>query len=415
MVLRLLLVFSVVAMSSGNLLAQSQFDPAPKMREWVSTLCSPTYFGRGYEKNGCERAGRTIGHFLDQLQMDTIWFNRYQRYSFSVVEHAKRPYLKSKSGNILLGEHFIPHPASPKSTGKGQLVDPLLSGRESQEELLHRIARAREKNEFWIIPDTGFWAKAWSTKKLLNQYQVVFWEQEKLTGHIASSTTNTPSFYIHTNQVNPGDLVKYRTTGQETETEQTNIAGVIRGKSDSLIVLTAHYDHIGGYGKSVYVPGANDNASGTALLLTFAEWLSAQNDLANYSIAFVFFSGEEAGLKGSKYFVDNLDSTAAIKYVLNLDLVGTGEDGITVVNAVEEPELFDEISTKGASLFSSIKRRGQAANSDHYWFHTKGIPALFIYGMGKRTAYHDVSDTPETMPQPKASAYFELLKKLCYE
>lgn len=81
-----------------------------------------------------------------------------------------------------------------------------------------------------------------------------------------------------------------------------NVCGYIKGtqQPDSFLVFTAHYDHLGAMGKNAYFPGANDNASGVSVLLNLAKYYKTHPH--KYSIAFVFFSGEEAGLLGSKYF-----------------------------------------------------------------------------------------------------------------
>ena len=78
-----------------------------------------------------------------------------------------------------------------------------------------------------------------------------------------------------------------------------NLVGYIPGtdKQDSLIVFTAHYDHLGMLGSDKIFPGANDNASGVAILLYLAKYYAAHP--AKYPVAFIAFSGEEPGLKGS--------------------------------------------------------------------------------------------------------------------
>jgi hypothetical protein len=79
--------------------------------------------------------------------------------------------------------------------------------------------------------------------------------------------------------------------------------------------------------------------------------------------------------------------------------MGSGEEGITVVNATLFPKEFDAltaINDKG-QLLKQVKKRGTAANSDHYWFTEKGVPAFFIYTMGDNKHYHDVLDTYEAL------------------
>jgi Zn-dependent M28 family amino/carboxypeptidase len=84
-------------------------------------------------------------------------------------------------------------------------------------------------------------------------------------------------------------------------------------------------------GEDTYFPGANDNASGISLLMNLAKYYAANPQ--EYSIGFICFAGEEAGLVGSHYFTENpLVSLKKVRFLLNTDLAGTGEEGITVVN-----------------------------------------------------------------------------------
>jgi len=155
-----------------------------------------------------------------------------------------------------------------------------------------------------------------------------------------------------------------------------NICGVVKGTvyPDSFIMITAHYDHLGGLGKDTYFPGANDNASGVSLLLNLARYYAKHPQ--PYTIGFILFSGEEAGLMGSKYFTENpLINLKNIKFLTNTDLAGTGVDGITVVNATEFPKQFkllQDISTE-YSLLKAVNPRGKAANSDHYFLPKKAF------------------------------------------
>ena len=87
-------------------------------------------------------------------------------------------------------------------------------------------------------------------------------------------------------------------------------------------------------GKDVYFPGANDNASGVAMLLNLANYYSKKENQPKCSIAFIAFAGEEAGLLGSKYFSEHpLIPLNKMKFLVNLDLLGTGDEGMMVVNA----------------------------------------------------------------------------------
>jgi Zn-dependent M28 family amino/carboxypeptidase len=123
-----------------------------------------------------------------------------------------------------------------------------------------------------------------------------------------------------------------------------------------------------------------------------------------YSIVFCFFSGEEAGLEGSKYFVSNpYFKLNQIKFVLNIDIMGSADNGVTIVNATKHINDFTALvninSEKG--YLKEIKSRGPTANSDHYYFSELGVPSFFIYSMGSVRNYHDIYDSAENTPLTK--------------
>ena len=191
-----------------------------------------------------------------------------------------------------------------------------------------------------------------------------------------------------------------------------NICGIVKGtrKPDSVIMFTAHYDHLGGMGSKTYFPGANDNASGVSLLLSLARYYGQHPQ--PYSMAFICFSGEEAGLLGSKYFTENpLIPLPGIRFLVNLDLLGTGEEGIMVVNATVYPKEYGVLKKLNDQNHYLVKvaSRGKAANSDHYFFTEKGVPAFYIYTMGGIRAYHDVFDISKTLPLNEYNNVFKLL------
>ncbi|MBY0425016.1 MAG: M20/M25/M40 family metallo-hydrolase, partial [Cytophagales bacterium] len=181
---------------------------------------------------------------------------------------------------------------------------------------------------------------------------------------------------------------------------------------DSFLVITAHYDHLGRMGPSVYFPGANDNASGIAFLLEMADYF--KNNPPKYTVVFIAFAAEEIGLLGSEYFVNHpLIPLENIKFLVNLDLVGTGDDGIQVVNSTIFTKEFAQLKSINdqENYFQTVKTRGKAANSDHYHFSEKGVPSFFIYALGGITAYHDINDTYEKLPLTKFKELFQLTLK----
>jgi Zn-dependent M28 family amino/carboxypeptidase len=151
-------------------------------------------------------------------------------------------------------------------------------------------------------------------------------------------------------------------------------------------------------GNNAYFPGASDNASGTSMILSMANYYAKNKQ--DYPIVFILFSGEEVGLLGSKYFVEHpLFSLQKIKMLVNVDIMGSAEAGITVVNGEQFKSAFDQLVdiNKREAYLPEIKIRGKAANSDHYFFSEAGVPSIFIYSNGGPGYYHDVWDKPNTL------------------
>lgn len=192
-----------------------------------------------------------------------------------------------------------------------------------------------------------------------------------------------------------------------------NIYAFIPGQiyPDSFIVFSAHYDHLGNI-DTTYFPGANDNASGVSVLLDLIKYYK-KNPLP-YSVAFFFFTGEEIGLVGSKYYVEHpLFDLNRIKLLINMDLMGGGSNGIMVVNGKVFTSEFQSLQDINQQLSHpiTIQSRGKAQNSDHYWFTEKGVKSFFIYTLGDITAYHDIYDKPSYLKFTNYESIFELIQK----
>jgi aminopeptidase YwaD len=215
--------------------------------------------------------------------------------------------------------------------------------------------------------------------------------------------------------------IKFRLDAQLIKNYQTqNVIGYIKGKTkpDSMVIISAHYDHLGRMGKKTYFPGANDNASGVSMMLELARHYAKPENQPDYTIFFMAFGAEEIGLLGSKYFTEHpYFFLTRIRFMINLDLLGTGDDGMMVVNGTVNPKEFSmlEAINKRKNYLPAIKKRGEAANSDHYYFSENGVPAFFFYTLGGITAYHDIYDKPQTLPLTKFKEVFLLISDFIKE
>ena len=177
-----------------------------------------------------------------------------------------------------------------------------------------------------------------------------------------------------------------------------NVVGYVPGVVDTIIVFTAHYDHCGTMGDAVFFPGAHDNASGTAAVMDIARIASQKQPY--YTMVFMLFSGEESGLRGSKYAAENpLIDFGKVKLLCNIDMFCGGDEGLMVFNAnsIETKPFFEQLKAINDETHAApnIRSRDNSPNSDHYWF-SNYCPAIFILTNGHPYGgYHDPYDTCE--------------------
>jgi hypothetical protein len=178
-----------------------------------------------------------------------------------------------------------------------------------------------------------------------------------------------------------------------------NVLGLLPGESDQILVVGAHYDHLGWGGRSSLSPdvgetihnGADDNASGVAGLLYLADQLSAGRPF--HSILFVSFAAEELGLLGSRYFVENSPYPIEdIEAMANLDMIGRSSGELLIGGAGTAEEfnrILEEVSENSPLTIRLAQTPG--GSSDHLVFAFKKMPVLFFFS-GLHEDYHRPSD-----------------------
>lgn len=346
----------------------------------VDTLTAPYFWGRGYTNDGMKKAADFLQHSFKSLGLTTLRGKIFlQKFKYDVNTFPTEMEVRINNTSLIPGKDFIvsAESRSIKASGTFQLAD------------TNQFVNSKNKLLVEVVPKL-----TWSVATKVADYTLVQIQQNALKTMPQNFEVNIQQKFIN-------------------NFEAFNVAGMVKGTThpDSLIFITAHYDHLGGMGNQTYFPGANDNASGVALLLSLAKYYAANP--AKYSLVFVCFAGEEAGLIGSKFYTENpLLPLKNIRFLINTDLAGTGEEGITIVNATEFPKEFkwmQEINEKH-QLLKAVNARGKAPNSDHYFFTEKGVPSFFFYTLGGITAYHDVFDVAETLPLTKHQQLFTLIK-----
>jgi len=200
-----------------------------------------------------------------------------------------------------------------------------------------------------------------------------------------------------------------------------NVGACVRGTDPKLrnewIVINAHYDHLGKINGQIY-PGADDNASGVAMLLEVARQISAQP--LKRSVAFVAFDFEESLLWGSRWFIGHTPvPVEEIKLCITADMIGRSLGGLglptvfvlgaehsdTVRQALAETPVPHklEVAQLGADMIGT--------RSDYGPFRDQEIPFLF-FSTGEHPDYHRPTDTPDRIDYPKATRIIEFVTSL---
>ncbi|MCO5276289.1 MAG: M28 family peptidase [Flavobacteriales bacterium] len=411
-------LFTALFLLAATAPAQQLPSVKEQAKRYVDTLASPAMFGRGYVGSGDSLAAEWIAKQFDRIGLEKLNGTRFEPFSFPVNAFPDSVALSVDGKQLTPGVDYLVDPASGSSAGSFDLVHLTLQDLLSPERKAMTLGVVMGHAAVLHFPPTSnpdTLALYAALQNELSRYAPVIREGgEKLTWSVAGAPVRNAVLEVRkgvlTDSSRTADIrVVNRFTPRH---EARNVWGVAKGKGKDWLLVTAHYDHLGMMGQALF-PGANDNASGVAMLLSLAEHFKKNRPKLN--ILFVAFAGEEAGLKGSEWFVvDRPMDMARIKLVLNLDLNGTGEEGITVVNATEQKAVYDKlvaINTKTQDL-PQVKARGAACNSDHCPFVQKGIPAIFIYTMGGVSFYHDVNDRAETLPLTKFDGLYRTLVAL---
>lgn len=388
----------------------------------IKTLSGNSFAGRGYVNRGVDKAALYLQRRFREIGLQSFSndSNYLQPYTFSVQTFPGDVYLKIGKKEMKPGEDYIIHESSSAFKSSKDLKVQVVDVTEVKDTVAWNKALQSLK------PDHAYFLKGWDSAKVHLKWTrrvmqerfpkglFIIPQHGKLTWSVGRDSMAATVFYVE-DTVLPKRMrnVKAKLDAKFIpEYKCNNVAGYVRGaeQPDSFIVFSAHFDHLGRMGRKTMFPGAHDNASGTALMLGMAQYYAQHPQ--RYSMVFVGFSGEEAGLLGSKYYVQHpLFPLEKIKLVFNVDMTGVAKDGITVVNAKEQSELFKLMTALNDSLhyLPQIKERDQTQNSDHYSFSSKGVPAIFIYGLGGKPYYHDVFDTAKELTLEGIDKLGELL------
>ena len=425
------------------------------LRTFIKVLTSDSLEGRGTGTNGQKKAGKFIADRYRDLGLSTSDHNDYfEKFKLTQI-YWGQVYIKTSNGILENFDNLVFQGRYPENTEVEKEV--IFGGSGTMEQLDQINVKDRlvlifinnlrayydvcvnleKRKAYGVIlanpqSDKQFESIKNTFKDYSRQKRLSFPQNDSIKENLAKwdSVKIANPFIIPNNQVRniigyspkqlqdviskndintiPISRVKVKCEIIKEEIETANVIGVVKGRTDKTIVISAHYDHLGKSGKD-YFPGADDNASGTAALLELAEEFSNKQDL-EYNLMFLATSGEEAGLLGSFFHVNKPDfNPKNILCNLNLDMISRRDDkhndnqylycigtdqSIEINNLVKKADLLFDKCSFDFSLNNSKDPSGIYSRSDQYNFYKKGIPAIQFFS-GLHVDYHKPTDTFE--------------------
>jgi len=391
------------------LIASSSYSQIDEVRRITEKLCTPEFHGRGYVNKGDSIAAAFLVEEFKKLNVAPFNGQYLQSFQLDVNTFPGKMNVSQNGKTLIPGKDFVIHPSATGGIATYDLKE-LTAIEVLDLDNIRNVIRTVKSDingstailiDFTLMSEDTVKLVKEIAQEIATLLPVIEIVNTKFTWSVGREQAFYPFFEIQKNAIDKTQPLSIDVDAKLIKNYPSqNVMAYIpsKKKCNKTVVFTAHYDHLGRMGENTYFPGANDNASGTAMLLTMAKHFTSNP--INYNVLFIAFGGEEAGLVGSNYFVENTPiKLKKIRFLFNLDIMGSGEEGVTIVNATlfeKEFQLLQEIN-KEKSLLAQIKSRGPAANSDHYWFTQKGVPAFFMYTMGPNKHYHDIFDEYEEL------------------
>ena len=357
----------------------------PRYQRIVRQLSSSKYQGRGYARNGVRKASRYIQKEFRKAHVDSMIL---QPFCLDINTFPGRMKLAVDGRQLVAGRDFTVREYNPATHGTFRLyhIDTL---HYDFERIRSELALPQNQGafvvcDFWFPyqhrkdfsflqnPDSsGIGGLLYTWNEPLKFYKAYGERVAALPTIWTLSSVLPPTAETITADIDQRFYKDYQT--------ENVIAKVEGERHDSCIIFTAHYDHLGNLGRKVFYGGANDNASGTAAIIMLARHYAQHRP--RFDTYFIAFSGEDAYLRGSLWYVDHpLVPLHRIKYAINIDMIGDNN-----------PELHCEPSEAGAwafpvlerlnrqgHYFSSLRQAPLQENSDHYPFAVRGVPVMFF-------------------------------------
>jgi len=241
---------------------------------------------------------------------------------------------------------------------------------------------------------TGTKYERMAAKYIANRFEDLGLEPKGTDGYFQEFTFK--------DKTNPHEDITFVNKAGDSTTTAVNVVGYVNNNAENTIVIGAHYDHLGmggegslhrGKEKAIH-NGADDNASGVAIMLNLIKDLQGKNTNNNY--LFIAFSGEEIGLLGSNYYVKNPTiDTKKVNYMFNMDMVGRlNEERAMAVYGVGTSPKFSQALFANNKDFKLTEKESGVGPSDHTSFYLADMPVLHFF-TGQHEDYHRPGDDVE--------------------
>ena len=387
-------------------------------KQIVKELSSPKYQGRGYAKHGANKAGKYLQKEFAKAGVDEVIC---QPFTLDINTFPGKMKMWVDGKKQIPGVDFTVREFNPSIKGEFGLyyIDTANYNPEKIFADLEKLAN----NSVFVVSDFWFSYKHGKDFKRLQSKDcpavagILFnWDEPmKFYKAYGEKVYDKPVIWVPYRFPKDAKSIKLNMENKFLKDyECFNVIGKVEGrKHDSCYVFTAHYDHLGNLGRRVYYAGANDNASGTAAIVTLAAYYAKNKP--EYDMYFIAFSGEDANLRGSEFYAKNpLVPLEQIKYLFNIDMIGDNNP-VQYCEASDEGlrgfALFEEINAKN-HYFKELNRGKLAANSDHYPFASRHVPCIFLENQEGDAFkyYHTIYDTYENAIFDSYEAVFKIVR-----
>ena len=384
----------------------------------IKELSSSKYQGRGYAKDGANKAGKFLQKEYEKAGVDEVII---QPFKLDINTFGGKMEMSADGKKVRPGIDFSMREYSPGVHGKFPVyhVDTLNF---NPERIFADLAKPEYANclvacEFWFTyRHKEVFSRLQKNGECPNAGLIYTWAAPiKFFKAYGDHIVDKPIIWVTPEAIEGVKNVSVDVDNKFLKDyECFNVIAKVAGqRHDSCYVFTAHYDHIGNLGKNVFYAGANDNASGTAAIVTLAEYYAKNRP--PYDMYFLAFSGEDANLRGSNWYVEHpIVPLEQIKYLFNIDMIGDNNP-VQYCEVSDEGmrgfSLFEQIN-KGKNYFKELHRGELAANSDHYPFATRHVPCIFLENE-KGDAfqyYHTIFDTYETVRFDSYEPIFKMVR-----